>query len=80
MYGVIATPAKRQRLWSAIQDGENYEALVNTLLITVELGSQKKEIGNTSVHNIIRVPGVTGYVKAPVSTPLKLFRFARFVP
>ncbi|KAJ8911829.1 hypothetical protein NQ315_012559 [Exocentrus adspersus] len=28
-------------------------------LAFVELGSQKKEIGNTSVHNIIRVPGVT---------------------
>ncbi|KAJ8915340.1 hypothetical protein NQ315_008226 [Exocentrus adspersus] len=28
-------------------------------LAFVELGSQKKEIGNTSVQNIIRVPGVT---------------------
>ncbi|KAJ8915732.1 hypothetical protein NQ315_000667 [Exocentrus adspersus] len=31
-------------------------------LAFVELGSQKKEIGNTSVQNIIRVPGVTGNI------------------
>ncbi|KAJ8910239.1 hypothetical protein NQ315_002563 [Exocentrus adspersus] len=31
-------------------------------LAFVELGSHKKEIGNTSVQNIIRVPGVTGNI------------------
>ncbi|KAJ8915506.1 hypothetical protein NQ315_012387 [Exocentrus adspersus] len=41
-------------------------------LAFVELGSQKKEIGNTSVQNIIRVPGVTGNIIEKLRTPVLL--------